>query len=311
MVPLLPQSARSSTLLGAAAILLWSTTVAFSRSLTEQLGTLTAAAAIYTIAGLIGIAAAGLRAGGLRQMVMQVRALPPAYLVGCGALFVVYITTFYLAIGSAETREQVLVIGLINYLWPAFSLVFSIPILGKRARWHLPLGIITAVGGTAWATFSGETSLANLEPHTNLSPYLLALAAALSWGLYSNFSRRWAAGHDGGGVPFFLLASGMLLALLRPFFIETTQWDGQAILELVYMAVFPAMLAYVLWDEAVRKGEIILIASLSYLTPLLSTGISALVFGVQPGTSVWAGAALVIAGAVLCKTAVSEPEASR
>jgi drug/metabolite transporter (DMT)-like permease len=101
------------------------------------------------------------------------------------------------------------------------------------------------------------------------------------------------------------------LAGLRPFFPESPQWNTQAILELAYMAIFPAMLAYALWDQAVRKGEIVLVASLSYLTPLLSTGISALFLGVQPGASVWAGAALVIAGALLCKTAVSEPGANR
>jgi drug/metabolite transporter (DMT)-like permease len=312
MVSSIPHPARSSTLLGAVAILLWSTTVAFSRSLTEQLGTLTAGAAIYTAAGLFGIAAAGLRAGGLSHLHNQIRMLPRSYLAGCGGLFVLYITTFYLAIGSAETREQVLVVGLVNYPWPAFSLLFSIPILGNRARWHLPFGITIAVGGTALATFAGAgTGMPMLQQPANIAPYLLALTAAVSWGLYSNFSRRWAGAHDGGGVPYFLLASGALLAGLRPFFPESPQWNTQAILELAYMAIFPAMLAYALWDQAVRKGEIVLVASLSYLTPLLSTGISALFLGVQPGASVWAGAALVIAGALLCKTAVSEPGANR
>ena len=39
------------TLLGFVAIALWSTTIAFSRSLTEQLGPITAAAAMFLLAG--------------------------------------------------------------------------------------------------------------------------------------------------------------------------------------------------------------------------------------------------------------------
>ncbi|MHC4401180.1 MAG: hypothetical protein ACYTG0_16015 [Planctomycetota bacterium] len=40
---------RSGTMGGFVAIVLWSTTVAFARSLSEQLGALTAAAAVYCV----------------------------------------------------------------------------------------------------------------------------------------------------------------------------------------------------------------------------------------------------------------------
>ncbi len=299
-----PSTLRRSSSFGLVAILLWSTTIAFSRSLTEQLGTFTAAALIYTIAGVTGLIYTGLRPGSLSRL----RRLPIPYLLGCGGLFVAYIAALYLAIGTSATRTQVLVVGLINYLWPGLSLVFSIPILGHRARPLLPLGILLAFAGVWLSTINGNSLsiLSMLQGQPNLLPYGLALFAAVCWGLYSNLSRRWAGDNDSGAVPLFLFASGLLLGIFRLFNPEAAHWSLPVTFELAYMAVFPGMLAYVLWDIAVRKGEIILVASLSYLTPLLSTLFSTLVLNVQPGLNLWLGAILVIGGAILCKISIIE-----
>jgi drug/metabolite transporter (DMT)-like permease len=295
---------RRSNLLGLIAILFWSTTIAFSRSLTEQLGTLTTAALIYTLAGLIGLTYCSLQPGGVNQL----RCLPRIYLIGCGALFVAYIAALYLAVGLSATRVQVLVVGLINYLWPGLSLVFSIPVLGNRARPLLPVGVILALAGIWLATTAGDPLILQtlFQDQNALLPYGLALFAAICWGLYSNLSRRWAANNDGGAVPLFLLSSGILLGVFRLVTPEATHWSLSAGLELVYMAILPGMLAYILWDIAVRKGEIILVASLSYLTPLLSTMFSTLILDVRPNITLWLGAGLVIGGAVLCKVSILE-----
>lgn len=299
---------QRSTFPGVIAIMLWSTTIAFSRSLTEQLGSLTAATLIYILAGLIGILYAISRPGWAAAL----RKLSIRYLFGCGSLFIIYIVCLYLAIGSASTRAEVLAVGLINYLWPGLSLVFSIPILGNRSKALLPVGLTIALVGT-WLAMSNADNLKISEfvlTSSSPIPYLLALIAAISWALYSNLSRKWAQGQDAGGVPLFLLASGLFLGIIRVFFLETTQWTAQTCIELIYMAVFPGMLAYVFWDVAIRKGKIILITTLSYLTPLLSTLTSAIVLKVAPGPSLWIGAILVFAGAVLCKVSVIEVEQS-
>lgn len=298
------QLKNRSTLLGLVAILLWSTTIAFSRSLTEQLGTFTAAAFIYCLAGALGLLYAAVFGGGLRKLTD----LPRAYLFGCGALFVAYMVCLYLSIGLAASRAQVLAIGLINYLWPGLSLLFSIPILGRKAKPLLPVGIFVALAGIWLATGNDSdfTITAMFQDNQAWLPYSLAFCAAVCWALYSNFSRRWAARNDGGAVPLFLTASGVLLGILRLFTPEMTHWTIGAGLELIYMALFPAMLAYVLWDIAVRKGEIILVASLSYLTPLLSTLVSVIVLDVEPGMSLWIGALFVMGGAVMCKFSLVE-----
>ena len=56
---------------------------------------------------------------------------------------------------------------------------------------------------------------------------------------------------------------------------------------------------YVLWDGAMRNGNLTLVVSASYLTPLLSTMISCIYLGVVPRESLWAGCILLIVGSVV------------
>ena len=74
------------------------------------------------------------------------------------------------------------------------------------------------------------------------------------------------------------------------------------------MAVFPSLLAFLLWNFAVQKGRMILLASLSHLTPLLATIVTCLYLQVAPGWLLWAACGLIIAGAVICKMSLTSVE---
>ena len=101
-----------NTLLGLLAILLWSASVALVRSLSESLGPLATGASVYLTAGAFSTAHL-LSRRGVRA---DLRALPPAYVFGCGALFAIYTTSFLCALGLAADRAQSIEVGLINYL---------------------------------------------------------------------------------------------------------------------------------------------------------------------------------------------------
>ena len=117
------------TLAGIAAVLLWSTTVAFSRTLSEQMGPFSAGAAVYLLAGLLGLAEMARGQSGFARLFR----LPRRYLLGCGALFAAYILLLYAAVGLAHSHAQVLAVGLANYLWPSLTLLFALPIQRRRA----------------------------------------------------------------------------------------------------------------------------------------------------------------------------------
>ena len=293
--------------MGVAAIVLWSCTVAVSRQLSETVGATTAAASMLLLGGGLGC----LYAAVVERRLGAIFRLRPAYLLGCGLLFVTYMICLYLAIGLATSRQQAIEIGIINYLWPGLTLAFSVPILGTRVRRSFALGVVLALLGAVLAPLHlGEYSTAMLG-HTlrdHPLPYLLALGAAVSWGLYSVLSRRWGAA-GGGAVPVFALAAGLVLAAIHLGMPERSSWTGVAIGQVLFMAVCPILLAYALWDRAMRRGNVTLVAALSNFAPLLSTVVSSLYLHVPLGWTLWLSCGLVVLGALLAQRAVIEPAA--
>jgi len=307
MKPEYPVVTRN-TALGILAILFWSTSIAFSRILTEELGTLTSATYMNLASGIIGSLYYIAKPKSLHKLLDS----SIYYLTGCGTLFVAYMVCFYMAIGFSSGRQQVLTIGMINYLWPSFTLVFSIPILNKKARKSLLPGIIIATIGVFLAMIqSGPFSLEIFMEDFRLNsiPYILAFMASICWGLYSNLSRRWGGDvNAGAAVPFFLLSTGLILLAVKPFFfdIETTRWTSRVVIQFLYVVLFPGLLSYVFWDAGIRKGDHTLLASLSYFIPLFSTVISSLLLEVFIGLYLWIALLLVITGAIICKVSVHD-----
>lgn len=295
-----------ATLLGLLAILMWGSLVAAVRSVVAQMGVLASAAAANLAGGLLACGAVSLRPGAMRRML----ALPRAYLAGCGTLFVVYNLALYLAIDRSASHAQAVEVALVNYLWPALALVLAVPILGKRARGWLVPGLILALAGVYLAVMQGRSmSWASLEEGllANPLPYGLGLAAAVCWGLYSNLSPRWAGDAPESGVPVFLLATGIALAA-GAVVGGPICWPSGArgVLELAYLALFPTWLAYLFWDIAMRRGNMVLVTSVSFFIPLISTILSCLYLGVPMTGDLWLGCGLVIAGAVVCKNSVTD-----
>jgi len=293
-----------NTLAGFAAILLWSTTIAFARSLSEQVGSMTTAAAVYLIGGLFCL----LRLRWRGNAIKTIRKLPLRYLFGCGALFVFYMLVLYLAVGMAKSRQQVLEVGLMNYLWPVLTIVFSLFLLNKKAGpLFFPGALIAIVGITfvigqeisiSWTSFAGNFV-------GNPLAYSFGILAAIFWALYSNLTRRWAE-RSGGAVELFIPATGILLLAFRLLIPEPGSWTVRAGLEAVFLGII-TVVAYILWDRAMRKGDVVLVATFSYLTPLFSTIVSCLYLGISAGITLWIGCILIIAGSILSWISISEP----
>ena len=295
----------SGTVLGVFSLLFWSSTVAFGRRLTEDLGVWTATSMAFVAAGVVSCLFWSVRYGGPRKLFRH----RPAYLWASGGFFILYIVCLYGSIGLATNRQQVLEVGILNYLWPALTLVLSVPILGNRPRWTLWPGLLFAVGGGVLVLGrQGALSLEIWQRNimTYPVPYALALSGAFAWALYSNLSRRFGPSSGIGAQPLFVLGAGIILLVFRVFAQEQSSWTTSACLMLAFTSVFTVTLAYAFWDYAMRTGRIVLLASLSYLVPVLSTALSAVLLGIRPGAVVWAACVLVVAGALVCRASVVE-----
>jgi len=233
--------------------------------------------------------------------------LPRTYLFGCGGLFVGYTAAIYMAVGLAQTREQLVEIALVNYLWPALTVVSSLPLLKQRATWWLVPGTLLALSGVflvitpkdnvSWATFT-------YHARSNPAGYGLALAGAVAWALYSTLARRWSVTGAGGAVDLFIPASGLVLLALRVIFPESTIWTTRAGIEAVTLGTITSV-AYLLWDLAMRRGNLLFVAACSYFTPLLSTVVSCLYLRVAPPPTLWIGCGLLVAGSLVTWQSVS------
>jgi len=289
---------------GLAAILLWSLTVAVARHLSEQLGPLTAGACVYLIGGALCLGPLVRRRAELRRLLVD----SPRYVFGCGALFILYTAVLFLAVGSAADRRQVLEIGLVNYLWPTATILLSLVLLNRRAGLLLLPGTVLALAGeflvithgdsVSWGSFWGHL-------RANPGPYSLAFVGAVSWGLYSTLARRWSRPEMGGAVELFIPAAGLALLILSLLSREVPVWSAHIGGEAVALAV-ATVLAYSLWDGAMRKGNLLLVAACSYFTPLLSTLVSCVYLRVEPGWRLWVGCLMLVAGSFATWRSISD-----
>ena len=294
-----------NTLAGLGAILIWSTSIALVRSISEQVGPLAGAAAVHLIGGGFSFAFFLYRSKG---SLLPLQSLSGKFLLGCGALFVLYMLALFVAVGRAADRHQVLEIGLLNYLWPALTILFSLLLLHKKGNFILIPGTLLALSGVFLVLTQGQAiSVASIIGNVGRNPgvYALAFTAAVSWGLYSNLTRRWGGPQARGAVELFILVTGLVFLLFFWLAGEGRVWTWRAGLEVTFLGLATA-LAYILWDLAMRKGDIVFVAACSYFTPLLSTLLSCLYLQVTAGVSLWLGCLLIVAGSLLSWMAVSD-----
>jgi drug/metabolite transporter (DMT)-like permease len=242
----------------------------------------------------------------------KLRELKGQYFLRVGLFFVIYMVFFYIAIGESASRNEVVVVGLLNYLWPALTFLLSVPILKKKAR--IPIlfsGITITMVGTV-ITFFQLTPLGILDFFNIISgnpiPFLLILFAAVSWSIYSNTTRKYNANNEIIYLSLFLLISSAVILALMVAKGEMPDLAvvGRHWLEFSYLLFFPSTIAYLFWDISMKRGDKTLVVSISFLVPLISTFISSLYLNVSISLIFWIAVILIIGGAILCKKSIVE-----
>lgn len=280
------------TLAGCLAILMWSTIVAFIRNVAEQLGPVGGAAMIYTVSTALLAIFIGLPRPGR---------FSPKYLLVGGALFVSYEMCLALALGMANDRHQTVEMGVINYLWPCLTVLLAVMVSKKRVSLLLYPALALAFLGVAW-TVSGDEGLslnqiaANVA--TNPVSYTLAFVGAFIWAVYCNVTKRLANGEN--AITWFFMATA--LALWAKYFMSDEPamvWSMGAVTDLLFAAV--AMGAgYAMWNIGIIGGNMVLLATLSYFTPIFSTFFAAVLLDIELTTAFWQGVVMVTLASLAC-----------
>lgn len=290
-MPALPSRTRA-TLFGLLAIVLWSSVVGLIRSVSEGLGPIGGAAMIYSVSAVFLLAALG---------VPKWRSFPRPYLIVGSLLFVSYEICLSLSLGYANTRLQAIEVGMINYLWPCFTVLMALALNGQQAKWWLLPGLLLSLFGIGWI-MSGEGGwspaqmLANVR--SNPLSYGLAFSGAVIWALYCNLTKKIAQGSN--GVVLFIVLTALALWLKYAFSAESGMQFSAGVTVTLLCAGVAMGAGYAAWNVGILHGNMTLLATVSYFTPVLSAVFAALVLHTSLTVNFWQGVAMVTLGSLIC-----------
>ena len=284
-----------ATLIGLIAIVLWSAIVGLIRSVSDHLGPTGGAAMLYSVASCFLL----LTVGGARPR--DLRAFPPRYLLWGSVLFVAYELCLALSIGYAHTAQQAIEVGMVNYLWPSFTIVAAIVFNRQRANWLIVPGFGLSIIGIGWVLGGAQGfDLRGMWVNVQDNPlsYGLALAGALIWAGYCTVTARIAQGKNGVTLFFILVA----LALWVKYGLEGGGPMDFTPAAMVYLVLAAGAMGfgYAAWNVGILHGNVTILAGASYFIPVLSSALSVWLLGAMLSWAFWQGAAMVCGGAILC-----------
>jgi drug/metabolite transporter (DMT)-like permease len=298
------------TIAGILALLMWSTNIAFSKSVMNSIGNYYAMFMIYFFGGIFMFII--LLASFRREYFPRLRALGARYYAGTGIFLFLNNTLLFLAIGLTSNEKELLIVTIINYLWPMLIYVLKIPVFHIKVRpVTFIISVILGVSGVVLA-FSQEYTFKELvETAKNLDDnffaYILALINAVSWGLYSNLTKKYVTDDDFAAIPVIFILSGLPFLIMLLFRGEFEFRNLAMFLknpELIYTIIFPTALGYILWNVAMKKGNKDLVVSASFILPFFSVLFIGLKFSTRIGMLTWIASVFLISGALLIYRAV-------
>ncbi|TKI07193.1 aromatic amino acid DMT transporter YddG [Martelella alba] len=285
-------SEGKATLAGLTAILLWSSTIGLIRSVSEALGPIGGAAVIYSVSSLFLLLLVGLP---------SLRGFPRKYLLAGGVLFASYEIFLSLALGFARDRTQAIEIGMVNYLWPSFTIALAVVFNGEKANKLLLPGLLLCLYGIGWIMGGGDGwSPQRIGGNILSNPlsYGLAFCGALIWAAYCNITKKWAGGKD--GVTLFFLLTAATLWIQYGFSQERGMHIDLPSAWRFLAAGGASAVAYAAWNRGIMHGNLVLLATASYFTPVLSSLLAGVLLNTRLQPSFWFGVVMVTAGSLLC-----------
>jgi drug/metabolite transporter (DMT)-like permease len=208
------------------------------------------------------------------------------------------ITVYHVALNFGEVRVSAGAASLLISAGPVFTAIMSVVFLRERLTAIGWAGICVAFAGVALISL-GESGGMTFEPAS-----LLVLLAAVSTAAYFIVSKQglrtyapieftaytiWA-----GTIPMLFFAPGLVA--------QVPHAAPTATLSVVYLGVFPAAIAYVLWSYALSRMPASLLSAFLYLSPVLAMFIAWFWIAEIPQALTIAGGLVAVAGVIIVQT---------
>lgn len=288
-----------ATAIGFGAIVLWSSIVGLIKEVSESFGVTGGAAMIYTVAFFFLLLSVGW---------VPLKKFPKKYLIVGAFLMVSYELCLALSIGYSQNSKQAIEVGMVNYLWPTFTIIATIIFNNKGFNWLIFPGVILSMLGIVWV-LGGEEGLGIIDVLANVQmnplSYGLAFLGALLWAAYCVVTVRIANGINGITLFFMLVA---IVLWVKYFAIGVQPAMEFSVVSIIYLLLAASAMGfgYAAWNVGILDGNVTLLAGASYLIPVLSSALSSFILVTTLGVSFWQGSGMVCAGSILCWLATKE-----
>ncbi|MDR2238568.1 MAG: aromatic amino acid DMT transporter YddG [Chryseobacterium sp.] len=282
-----------ATLIGFCAIILWSSIVGLIKEVSHSFGPVGGSALMYSVASVFLIFTVGW---------VPLKKFPKQYLIWGGILMVAYEVCLALSIGYSQSSRQAIEIGMVNYLWPTFTMVSTVIFHTKKANWLIFPGVVLSMLGIVWV-LGGEEGLSIsqmlLNIQSNPLSYGLAFLGACLWSAYCVVTMKIAKGTN--GITLFFMMVALVLWIKYLVFGEVHQMDFN-VSSIIYLILASVAMGfgYAAWNVGIIGGNVTLLTGASYFIPVLSSALSSVLLSTALGLSFWQGALMVCIGSVLC-----------
>lgn len=225
--------------------------------------------------------------------------------LGVGA----YNTLQYLALQTSTPMAT----SLIASSSPVFVLALGALVFGERTHRQQWLGAALSVAGVVLVMARGDPG--NLAQLAFVPGDLIMLVANLTWTLYTWLLRKHRP--DLPFAPLLLAQMAVGIAAIAPFAaLEAAAspariaWSPMVVGVMVFMAIFPSLLAYYCWDVGVRRAGAVIPVYFANLTPVFAAVLSMLLLA-EPPRPYHAAALLLIIGGIHLASRPPRPAGGR
>jgi drug/metabolite transporter (DMT)-like permease len=158
-------------------------------------------------------------------------------------------------------------VNVMNYLWPIFVIIFSMPLLKEKLNTMTVISISISFVG-ALIAFTGG----NLSGFSNAySPgYFLAASGALCYGLFTVLSQKFGYDKFSSMLVCFISAAILIIPTTLFFSHFVIPQSLMTVVAVILLGGVVNSIAVVFWFKALESGDTHKMANLVYIVPFLA-----------------------------------------